>query len=261
VASIAALFSVLPAACGNPEFEVFATSMSPTFEEGDSISFDEDTAPSNGDVIIYNPRVGSPAPRCEDELVDDDGTVCLDTPTESDDEQEFLHRVVGSPGDELEMTSGALTINGEPESSDYETRTCRPDRQCSFPEIEVPEGHYFVLGDNRPSASDSRFAGFIPSEWILGVVTDDGAEPSEGYMSKAEAVAGDAPAVEQATAFLRSGVGLSEDKLLEVVGVLDDVSVEGRDAAVAAVLEEAETLEQGGYLPAGSVERLEDELG
>jgi signal peptidase I len=113
----------------------------------------------------------------------------------------FVKRVVGVPGDRLELTGNRLLINGEPavyEPLDASTRDqlSKPDQAEhlfaeetvagrthpvmttplepgpeDFGPVTVPPGQYFVMGDNRDNSLDSRFFGFLERERILGRAT------------------------------------------------------------------------------------------
>jgi len=78
----------------------------------------------------------------------------------------FVKRVVGLPGDTVEVKDGYLYVNGEKYEEEYLTN--RPDYDM-LP-YTVPEGMFFVLGDNRSSSNDSHLIGPIPREMILGHV-------------------------------------------------------------------------------------------
>ena len=73
-------------------------------------------------------------------------------------------RVVGIPGDEVEMRNGAVFVNGEALKEDYDI----VDDGFSFPVVRVGFDRYFVLGDNRPNSNDSRVWRLVPKENILG---------------------------------------------------------------------------------------------
>lgn len=109
---------------------------------------------------------------------------------------DYVKRVVGLPGDKIQMVDGILRINGVavkledvgPYSSEDSPQSARLQRETlpngvSYSVIsltdnsitdntrvfDVPEGHYFVLGDNRDNSSDSRLSvGFVPAENLVG---------------------------------------------------------------------------------------------
>lgn len=78
---------------------------------------------------------------------------------------DFVKRIVGLPGDRIEMHRGTLFVNGDP----CDAYGCIPDRQ-ELAALEVPDGNYFVLGDNRPISCDSRDFGLVAQELLKGRV-------------------------------------------------------------------------------------------
>ena len=78
----------------------------------------------------------------------------------------FVKRVVGLPGDTVEIAGGYLYVNGEKYEEPYITH--RPDYILSA--YTVPEGQYFVLGDNRSNSNDSHLIGPIDRDMIVGHV-------------------------------------------------------------------------------------------
>ena len=81
-----------------------------------------------------------------------------------DESRDFVKRVVGIPGDTVEITRGQPLVNGQPLDEPYikhrDSRTLSP--------VVVPSGHYYVLGDNRRSSDDSRNWGTVPLENVIG---------------------------------------------------------------------------------------------
>lgn len=110
-------------------------------------------------------------------------------------EEDYIKRVIGLPGDTIEFRNQSLYINGEPQeatpigtfegegSGDLMTgatlyeetlgeRTYRTLMREDQPKLEgavtVPEGHYFMVGDNRDNSSDSRVWGFVAEDALVG---------------------------------------------------------------------------------------------
>jgi len=87
-------------------------------------------------------------------------------------QMDYIKRIVGTPGDTLEMRNKVLYRNGQPVEEPY-TRFVDPmpnARRDNFATLTVPEGHYFVMGDNRDGSEDSRFwrNQFVAREVIHG---------------------------------------------------------------------------------------------
>ncbi|MBP1156563.1 MULTISPECIES: signal peptidase I [unclassified Paenibacillus] len=78
----------------------------------------------------------------------------------------YVKRVIGKSGDVLELKNSKLYRNGEQLDEPYlnETMELTADQKWT-----VPEGHVFVMGDNRNHSKDSRDIGFIPDSHILGI--------------------------------------------------------------------------------------------
>jgi len=118
-----------------------------------------------------------------------------------DDSIDYIKRVIGLPGDHIQMINGVLHINGEPVkreriedfvNTDENGRTMRVKRwreplpngvsyttleliengfYDNTPVYEVPPGHFFMMGDNRDNSTDSRVlsqVGYVPLENIIG---------------------------------------------------------------------------------------------
>jgi signal peptidase I len=78
--------------------------------------------------------------------------------------KDFIKRVVGLPGEKVELIDGQVYINGV---RLYETYISNPDTRSWGPE-EVGDFEYFVLGDNRDNSSDSRSWGMLDGNAIIG---------------------------------------------------------------------------------------------
>jgi signal peptidase I len=79
---------------------------------------------------------------------------------------DYVKRVIGLPGDRVEIRRGETWINGKPLSEPY--RFGLPSLHESYGPETVPSGHFFVMGDNRANSYDSRYWGFVPRENIIG---------------------------------------------------------------------------------------------
>ena len=83
-----------------------------------------------------------------------------------DRKRDFIKRVIGVPGDTVEIKEGRVFVNDQLLSEDYILEKTRGD----YPKSVVPKGTNFVMGDNRNNSEDSRFAdvGFVPYELVKG---------------------------------------------------------------------------------------------
>lgn len=80
-----------------------------------------------------------------------------------DPEQELIKRVIGLPGDRIEVNEGIVYVNGQALEEPY---IAAPPAYSS--QWNVPEDRLFVLGDNRNDSSDSHSWGFLPFENVVG---------------------------------------------------------------------------------------------
>ena len=140
-------------------FYIPSASMEPTLEKGDrvlvnKVSYDLHDV-NRGDVIVFE---------LDAEEVGPDGI------------KDLIKRVVGLPGDVIESRDGVVYVNDRALEEPYLAdgmRHRRPAGRPQNPAIErqtVPDGHVFVLGDNRSNSADSRYPyrGPIPIDTIVG---------------------------------------------------------------------------------------------
>ncbi len=121
---------------------VDGSSMEPSFQDGDYVIVNKlayrNGELERGDVIVF--------------------------PYPLNREEDFIKRIIGLPGDRIEVIRGGVFINGVRIDEDYLLGDARGD----YEEIIVPQGTVFVMGDNRNDSSDSRVWGPLTIDEIIG---------------------------------------------------------------------------------------------
>lgn len=131
-------------------------SMEPTLSDGDYLLLNKFSDIDRFDVVVFPPP--------------------------DNQDTQYIKRVIGMPGDTVEYDEDTLYLNGEPVDQPFleEEGMVTDDSyfmtgDFTLPtllgEEVVPEGHYFLLGDNRLNSRDSRSFGFIEEEAIIGEVS------------------------------------------------------------------------------------------
>jgi signal peptidase I len=121
-------------------------SMIPTLRVYDRVlvnklAYDFGNAPERGDIVLFESVDGGPDP--------------------------LIKRVVGLPGDEIEVRKDTLYINGKAQNEPY-TNDRLLKFQGPYGPTKVPRDHYFMMGDNRGNSADSRVFGPVPEENLIG---------------------------------------------------------------------------------------------
>jgi signal peptidase I len=121
--------------------------MIPTLQVNDRFLVDKQTyqtqAPRRGDIVLFNPTKKLQAEGYKDV---------------------FIKRVIGLPGETVEVKSGKVYINRQVLIENY---IAQPPEYVLSP-VKIPANNYFVLGDNRNSSYDSHDWGFVPRANIFG---------------------------------------------------------------------------------------------
>jgi len=136
-----------------------------------------------GDHLLVNKFVYGPAPTGIERTLLPIGTIkrgevlVFKYPEQPD--RDFIKRVIGLPGETLEVRQKKVYINGKPLDEPYTHFLTAPtgsafheetpfDVREQYGPVTVPPGHYFMMGDNRDNSQDSRYWGFLPRENIKG---------------------------------------------------------------------------------------------
>jgi signal peptidase I len=150
-------------------FRIPSESMVPTLEVGQRVLVDRVGYrfgdPDRGDIVVFKPPAGADSDACGVERPSDQ-PCSGETPERSD--TNFIKRVVGLPGDRLKVIEGRVYIDGKRQSEPFARLDAECDT-CNLPRaITIPDGHYFMMGDNRGASEDSRVWGPVPKKWIIG---------------------------------------------------------------------------------------------
>ena len=123
-------------------FVVVGSSMDPSLEDGQRLLVNKVIyrlrEPQMGEVIVFHPPTGKSV--------------------------DFIKRIIALPGDTVEIKEGAVYINELAIDEPYIKST----PSYTMAEKEIPEGEYFVLGDNRNNSNDSHSWGTVPQQNIIG---------------------------------------------------------------------------------------------
>ena len=140
---LAAAVTAIGTACGAFRVDVVGNAMAPTLKDGDSAIATRDVATlQRGDIVGFK----SP----------------------NDESKSFVQRIVGLPGDSIEVREGQVILNGNPLQEPYVAAENRSND--SWGPATVAPGTYFVMGDNRRDSSDSRSWGSVRREAIWAKV-------------------------------------------------------------------------------------------
>lgn len=124
-------------------------SMVPTLAVGDRLLVEKVSyhlhLPNRGDIVVF-----APPPQLQEYGYQAS--------------QAFIKRVIGLPGQQVQVSQGKVYVNGEPLAENYVLEA----PQYEMPPVTVPAGQLFVMGDNRNDSNDSHVWGFLPIENVIG---------------------------------------------------------------------------------------------
>lgn len=127
-----------------------SNSMEPTLLVGDRLVIEKVSyrlhPPKMGDIVVFEPP---------SQFQEQFGFV---------PDKAFIKRVIGTPGDQVQVQQGAVYLNGQPLEEDYIAEPLAYE----MPKVQVPAGEVFVMGDNRNNSNDSHVWGFLPQQNIIG---------------------------------------------------------------------------------------------
>lgn len=142
---VAAIFMLVVRVFLFAPYEVHGESMYPTFKGEELLIVNmwiyHVSEPQYGDIVVFH----------------------------TDDDRDFIKRVIGKPGDRISVERGRVIRNGKPLTEPYIRKDSFTGPQIKrMPETVVPKGHLFVLGDNRANSRDSRDLGAIKVSEVVG---------------------------------------------------------------------------------------------
>jgi signal peptidase I len=122
-------------------------SMLPTLQINDRLIIDKISYnfrnPDRGDIIVFSPT---------------------DTLKQQNFKDAFIKRLIGLPGDKVEVKEGKVYVNNQPLKENY----IEDKPNYNFGPVTVPPNQFLVLGDNRNNSYDSHYWGFVPRDRIIG---------------------------------------------------------------------------------------------
>ena len=157
-------------------FYIPSASMEPTLLVGDRVLVNkvvyELREPRRGEVVVFTKDDGQPDEPQGNILQRLLTSLSSGLGVTPPGEKDYIKRIMGLPGETIAMKDGVVSINGipVPEATTTEGGYLAERDPNDFGPVTVPDGQYFMMGDNRQNSSDSRFPqlGTIPRDAIVG---------------------------------------------------------------------------------------------
>ena len=150
-------------------FLIPSKSMAATLKVGDRVIVNRAMPTLRlGEVAVFYAPRGAASEICGDTTTGyGTGKPCAQ-PTPQRGRSAYIKRIVGAPGDLIAIKNGQLIRNNQPVKESYAS-SCDDPAVCDMPvPIRVPQGMFFMMGDNRGESADSRVWGPVPQDWLIG---------------------------------------------------------------------------------------------
>lgn len=155
-------------------YKIPSGSMEPTLDIGQRVLVNRIGMrfgdPKVGDIVVFHPPAGAdiqPA-TCGAQGEGNGSARPCSVPTPEESDQTFIKRVVGTGGDTIAIRDGHVIRNGRLQRETF-VNECGGGFGCNFPgTITVPDGSFYMMGDNRGASDDSRYWGPVPKDWLIG---------------------------------------------------------------------------------------------
>jgi len=161
----------IPSSSMKPTLKVRDRLFASKFRYGLSLPFTDKKVfrrhPKRGDVMVFR-YPGDPYRRLSIRLIAPAIRILTLKKVDLDSHKDYIKRVIGLPGEKLEIREGKVYIDDTPLSEPYAFHSVEDLSLNHYGPLTVPPNSYFMMGDNREHSSDSRVWGFLERKYIKG---------------------------------------------------------------------------------------------